>query len=360
MPRNTKVIVPAPFAPEPTTAKAPSIRHKEPHLVWDCIVVGGGPAGANAAVVLTRAHRRVLLIDEGKQRNLLSTGMHNFLTRDAILPSDFLKAVSEELDHYSVPRSATRAIKAERLEDSGHFCVTTSDGKTHRARKLLLATGVTDNIPDVPGMKELWGCAVHHCAYCDGWECSHKTIGLYASEHNGFGMALALRQYSKDIILFTDGRKYLRARQRDELFHHQVRVVPGAISHLQYTERKIEAVVLKSGEEVCCGTMFVHHGYRTNNELLLQLGGRCSSRGAGIVNRKQECSIPGLYVAGDCALDAHFVIVAAAQGARSGIYINDALLQEDNAASLAINRALDAEQQQAKRGQKRRQGVALP
>jgi len=306
---------------------------------WDAIIIGGGPAGCNAAMVLARCHRKVLLIDEGKQRNILSHGMHNYLTRDGMLPPDFLEITHQELDKYGVTRLKTRSECARILPDK-RFEVEVPGAETHTCRRLLLATGVTDNVPDVPGMKELWGCSVFHCPFCDGWECSGKRIGLYAQRHNGFGMALALLPFTKALTLFTDGSHYLRRAQREELNHHGIRVVTRRITHMVTEGEKLTAVALNTGEEIACEYMFVNHGYKTNNELALALGVKCTAKGAALVNRHQQCNIFGLYVAGDAALDAHFVSIAAAQGARAGIAIHESLLKEDNRAALQLNRAL--------------------
>lgn len=305
---------------------------------WDAIIVGGGPAGCNAAMVLARCHRKVLLVDEGHQRNILSHGMHNYLTRDGMLPPDFLDITHQELDKYGVVRLKARADCA-RILPHKQFEVDVAGHGTHTSRRLLLATGVTDNVPDVPGMKELWGCAVVHCPFCDGWEVSGRRIGLYAQKHNGFGMALALLPFTKDLTLYTDGSHYLRRAQREELMHHGIRIVTRRLTHLVADGEKLTGVALNTGEVVPCDTMFVHHGHKVNNELALALGVKCTAKGAALVNRHQQCNIFGLYVAGDAALDAHFVSIAAAQGARAGIAIHESLLKEDNKAALAVNKA---------------------
>lgn len=306
---------------------------------WDAIIVGGGPAGCNAAMVLARCHRKVLLVDEGHQRNILSHGMHNYLTRDDMLPKDFLGITHEELDKYGVVRLKARADCA-RILPNNHFEVDVAGNGTQQCRRLLLSTGVTDNIPDVPGMKELWGCSVFHCPFCDGWECTGKHIGLYAQKFNGFGMALALMPFAKKVTLFTDGRHYLRRAQREELNQHGVEVITRRLEKLVADKQKLTGVALQTKEIIPCEAMFVHHGYTTNNELALALGVKCSAKGAALVNRHQQCNIFGLYVAGDAALDAHFVSIAAAHGARAGIAMHESLLKEDNRAALRLNKEL--------------------
>jgi thioredoxin reductase len=297
--------------------------------IWDVIIVGAGPAGCNAALVLARVRRKVLIIDNSKPRNARSQGMHNFLTRDGILPTEFLKLVHAEMDHYNIRHICGEAVSAKRLEQRG-FKIEDSNGDTHVCRRLLMATGVTDEIPDIPGMAELWGHGVYHCPFCDGFELCDKNIGLYSKRYNGFGMSLALRELSAGIILFTDGRGYLTARQHEQLAARGIRVCRTQLKSLNCSEDKLTCVELVTGETVPCDAVFVNHGHRTNNALLTQLGARVTSKGAAVTNRKQACSIPGLYVAGDAAIDMHFVVVAAAEGAKAAVAIHDDLLHIDN------------------------------
>jgi thioredoxin reductase len=297
--------------------------------IWDVIIVGGGPAGSSAAMVLARVRRKVLMIDSGKPRNERSQGMHNYLTRDGILPTEYISVAHEELLRYGVQHVRAIAVSARRLDTHG-FEVRDSNGEVYLSKRLLLATGVTDIVPDIPGMQELWGKGVYHCPFCDGFELCDKNIGLYARRFNGFGMAMALRELSASVILFTDGRGYLNSNQRSQLDGRGIRVVNTPISELSCTDDKLTCVTLKNGDSVPCDAVFVHHGHKVNNELLVQLGARLTSKGATVTNRKQECSIPGLYVAGDAAIDIHFVIVAAAEGAKAAVAIHDDLLRAEN------------------------------
>ncbi|MBA3828863.1 MAG: NAD(P)/FAD-dependent oxidoreductase [Taibaiella sp.] len=297
--------------------------------IHDVIIIGGGPAGCNAAIVLARSRRSVLIIDEGKQRNLRSQGMHNYLTRDGVLPTDYIAMAHKELNSYKIPILQARAIKARMLATHG-FEVIDNQGNKHLCRRLLMATGVTDKIPDIPGMKELWGCGVYHCPFCDGWECHKQPIGLYARDYNGYGMAQALQHLSGDVILFTDGRQYLKPNQKAHLKALGIKVVAQKVKELAIENKKLLGVVLENGELVPLASMFVEHGHIVNDDLLKQLGCNCTNKGAAITNRQQRTSIPGLYVAGDAAFDIHFVIVAAAEGAKAAVAIHNDLLKTDN------------------------------
>ncbi len=297
--------------------------------VWDVIIVGAGPAGSAAAMVLARMRRTVLIIDDGEPRNKLSHGMHNYLSRDGELPGNFLKMAHAELVRYKIAHIASRAITAKKLEND-LFEVKDAQGKAYQAHRLLIATGVTDKIPDILGMKELWGSGVYHCPYCDGFELCDKKIGLYAQKFNGYGMALSLRHLTQELTLFTDGAGYLRKSQIAQLASKDIRVVTKKIQELTRSDNSLTCITFKDGTSTPCDAVFVHHGHRVNNELLLQLGARVSNKGAAITNRKQECSIPNLYVAGDAAIDMHFVAVAAAEGTKAAVAIHDSLMQAEN------------------------------
>lgn len=299
---------------------------------WDVIVVGGGPAGCSAAMVLTRSLRQVLLVDSGKQRNLKSHGLHNFITRDGILPPDFLKTAYDEFRQYSLSFEQDHIVRVARSENG--FELTGKRGVIYKCRKLLLATGVTDGIPDVPGMTDLWGCAVFHCPYCDGFECSGSQIGLFAHRHNGFGMALSLRHLSDEVTLYTNGAHYLRQPQRWELKHRRIRIVTKRIDCLVHNAKKLQSIKLITGELIPCAYLFVHHDFWVNSDLLEQLACKTSKKGAALTNKSQETSVPGVYVAGDASYDVHFVVVAAAEGVKAAVAIHNALLREDNKAAL--------------------------
>lgn len=302
----------------------------------DVIIVGAGPAGSAAAMVLARMRRNVLLIDDSRPRNQRSHGMHNYLSRDGMKPIDFLEIAHQELAGYKVVHLKSKAIQA-RKNDDDTFTVIDAENNHYHAKRLLLATGVTDIIPDIPGMQQLWGHGVYHCPYCDGFELCDQDIGLYARRYNGFGMALSMRHLSKKLTLFTDGAGHLRKYQVDILEKEGVRVITAKLQELYCSDNKLTCVVLKTGEKIACDAVFVHHGHKVNNDLLLQLNARCTSSGAAITNRKQACSVPGLYVAGDSAIDIHFVAVAAAEGAKAAVAIHDDLMKLENQALILKN-----------------------
>src|SRR2546423_6562453 len=153
--------------------------------ILDCIIIGGGPAGLNAAMVLGRCLRKVLLFDTGLQRNRFSHGLHNYLTRDGILPVEFIRISRKELNKYSVQFIDKKIMKGHKNKN-GFFEVCDEDGTAYYSRKLLVATGLMDNLPEIEGIREMFGISVFHCPYCDGWEVKDKRLGVYAKNKEGW------------------------------------------------------------------------------------------------------------------------------------------------------------------------------
>src|ERR1700736_341330 len=170
---------------------------------YDVIIVGGGPAGLSAALVLGRSRRKVLVCDSGHYRNERSRGVHGFFTRDAMPPAELLQIGREQLRPYRVELRNFEVRQA--CVDRGGFRVTLSDGAELFSRKLLIATGVKDRTPFISGLDELYGTSIHHCPYCDGWEWRDQPLAAYGRTRHGYALALALLNWSKDLVLVTDG-----------------------------------------------------------------------------------------------------------------------------------------------------------
>ncbi len=296
--------------------------------LYDVIIVGGGPAGLNAAVVLGRARRRVIVFDTGRQRNRLSHGMHNYLTRDGILPTDFLDMARKEILHYGVGFFG-KSVKSVEKKDNGLFRVTAEDRKVYYSKKILIATGLQDTIPEVEGIREMYGKSVFHCPYCDGWEVRDKKIALYARNKNGFELALALKTWSPHITYLTDGRRYLNRTERDTLDAYGISIIHKPIRKLQGRKGQITSVLFTDGDTLPADAMFFVNGYSQQCSLVEELGCILSPKKVVITNKVQQTNIEGVYVAGDAARDMHFVVVAAAEGAKAGVTINKELQKEE-------------------------------
>jgi len=295
--------------------------------IQDCIIIGGGPAGLNAAVVLGRCRRKVLLFDTGEHRNRWSHGMHNYLTRDDILPADFLELCHKELMKYSVQVLRQRIVHGRKKED-GIFVVRDEKGRTYEAKKLLVATGLSDNLPQVEGFAAFYGKSVFHCPYCDGWEVRDRKIGIYARNKEGWELALALRGWTNQVTLYTDGRNKVKPEQKKQLDANEIPVIVTPIQRLEGHNGQLERIVFKNGETRDCDAMFFVNGFTQQCNLAETFGCELNRKGVVVTNRFQQTNIEGLYVAGDAAKDMHFVVVAAAEGAKAGVIINKELQKE--------------------------------
>lgn len=301
--------------------------------VQDVIIIGGGPAGLNAAVVLGRCQRKVLVFDTAQQRNRRSHGMHNYLTRDDILPIDFISLCHAEIQKYGVQLQRRRITKARKNKE-GIFVVEAADGALFHAKKLLIATGLADNIPPIEGFQEMYGQSVHHCPYCDGWEARGKKLGVYARNKNGSELAMNLKAWSPHVTLYTDGKHKLKPQQAEQLYALSIQVVHMPIARLQGNNGQLEKVVFKNGETQDCDTLFFVNGYTQQCNLAETFDCEVSTKGVIVTNRYQQTSTPGLYVAGDADKDMHLVVVAAAEGAKAGVTINKELQKEANDAAV--------------------------
>jgi thioredoxin reductase len=294
---------------------------------WDCIIVGGGPAGLSAALMLGRCRRRVLLCDRGEQRNCRSHGLHGYLTRDGVAPDEFLRLARGELGRYGTVECRELEI-VEAVRDGGGFALRGADGTALRTRKLLLATGVVDELPDLEGLDALYGTSVHHCPYCDAWEWCDRPLAAYGGGEAGSGLALSLTFWSPDVLLCTGGA-VLPADAAARLAAARVGVREEPVTRLEGSGGKLERVVFASGEPAVRSALFVVAGQRQRSALAERLGCRFTERGTVDTGSCEVTNVPGLFVAGDASKEAQFVVVAAAEGTEAGMAIHKALMKED-------------------------------
>ncbi len=294
----------------------------------DVIIIGGGPAGLNAAVVLGRCNRKVLLFDHRKQRNKASHGMHNYLTRDDISPADFIQKSHEELKKYGV-RILNVEVEHAAKGPENIFLVKDIKGKIYSAKKLILSTGLTDILPEINGIKRFYGKSVYHCPSCDGWENNDKIVGVFSEGKGGIDVALTLTSWSSDITLYTNGNNYLDKKSKELLAKKNISVNHDIVTSLQGRGTKLSNLVLSNGKKVPCEALFFSNGYEVQCHLVESLGCRVGKNNIALTNKLQQTNIHGLYVAGDISKDIHFVVVAAAEGAKAAVYINKELMEEE-------------------------------
>jgi thioredoxin reductase len=292
------------------------------------IIIGGGPAGLSAALMLGRCRRRVLLCDAGKPRNAASHGLHGFLTRDGILPLELLRIAREQLRPYACVEVRDVEIVDARRVDGG-FEVALGDGSRHSARRLLLATGVVDQTPQIEGLQALYGRSVFHCPYCDGWEVRDQPLAVYGKGEAGLGLALGLTQWSRDLVLCTDGPSALDEKDRKRLDRLNIGVREERVVRLEGADGILERIVFANGDVISRRALFFNTGQYQRSALGEKLGCAFTDEGCIWVDKHEATNVPGVYVAGDASHDAQFAVVAAAEGVQAAETINSALLKED-------------------------------
>jgi thioredoxin reductase len=298
---------------------------------FDAVVVGAGPAGLSAALILGRCRRRVLVCDSGRPRNAVSHALHGFLTRDGIEPAELRRVGREQLRHY--PTVEVRDIEVVDAKCEAHgFAVTLGNGTALSCRKLLLATGVKDLLPQIEGFQACYGRSVFHCPYCDGWEVRDQPLAIYGSGEHGKGLALELTAWSGDLVLCTNGAAGLDQHDVDRLAHHGIGLREEPIARLEGRDGILERIVFTTGDVLERRAMFFSTGEHQGSDLASRLGCAFTPKGAVQTGDYEITNISGLYVAGDASRFVQLAIVAAAEGAAAAFAMNTAMLKEDLAA----------------------------
>jgi thioredoxin reductase len=257
--------------------------------------------------------------------------MHGFLTRDGIAPRDLLRIGRRQLSKYGTEIVAAEVINARRTKSG--YEVRLAGGRRLFSRNLLVATGVVDRLPVVTGIERLYGKSVFHCPYCDGWEVSESPLAAYGRGRSGIALSLALKTWTRDVALLTNGPARLGALERRRLARRRISVVEKKIARLERRGKGLE-VLFVDGERLRRAALFFSTGQEPASDLPRRLGCRFTRNGAVKTNRLEETGVPGLYVAGDASRDVQLAIVAAAEGAKAAFAINRRL-QESEGLSVA-------------------------
>ncbi|MGW2721211.1 NAD(P)/FAD-dependent oxidoreductase [Streptomyces sp. NPDC001492] len=298
---------------------------------YEVIVIGGGAAGLSAALVLGRARRRTLVVDAGEPRNAPAAHMHGYLSRDGMPPAEFLAIGREEIARYGVELVRDRAVDVTK---GAEFAVVLASGRTVRARRLVIATGLRDELPGVPGVAERFGRDVLHCPYCHGWEVRDQAFGVLATTPLSVHQALMVSQWSKDVTLFlhTVAEEELSDDDLRRLAAAGVKVVAGEVAELVIEDDRLAAVRLADGTTHPREAVFTAPRALPQTDLLERLGAELRETPFGaypVVDPTGLTSVPGVWAAGNAMGFAEQVVNAAAGGYRAGAYINGELLMTD-------------------------------
>ncbi|GAB3965136.1 NAD(P)/FAD-dependent oxidoreductase [Actinoallomurus acanthiterrae] len=307
---------------------------------YDVVVIGGGAAGLSGALMLARSRRSVVVIDAGSPRNAPAAGVHGFLSRDGMPPAELLERGRAEVRGYGgqvVPGEVESVVR----EDDG-FAVTLTDGRTVRARRLLVATGLVDELPDIPGLRARWGREVVHCPYCHGWEVRDQAIGVLATGPMSVHQAMMFRQLSDDVMFFSHTTPPT-AEETEQLAARGIGVVDGEVASLEIVEDRFAGVRLSDGTVVAREALAIASRMTARAGFLAALGLRPVEHPMGIganipADATGRTDVPGVWVAGNVTDPVAQVVSSAAEGAAAGAQINADLIAEETRRAVAAYR----------------------
>jgi thioredoxin reductase len=301
--------------------------------LFDVAVIGGGPAGLSAALILGRCRRRVVLFDHGRPRNLAATAVHGYLGLDGVAPLELRHRGRSDCDQYGVQFVDDEVTTAERRGglSSTLFDVETGGGQQFAARKLLLATGVVDELPRIPGFDRFYGRSVHHCPYCDAWEHRDKRVVALGPPDSAVDLAKMLRNWSPNVALATNGET-LTAEQRSQLEDWKIAYCERRVMRMEGTDGAIHRLLLDDRSEIACDAVFFSAPHHQSSPLPERLGCDADDRGNVESHGKQRSGRAGVFLAGDADRGVQFAIVAAAEGAMAATAILTELMQEGSPA----------------------------
>ncbi|MFG6401232.1 NAD(P)/FAD-dependent oxidoreductase [Microbacterium sp. P04] len=304
--------------------------------LWDVIIIGGGAAGLSAALILARARRRVLVLDAHEPRNRFAPHMHGVLSRDGYSPLDLVA------DGYREVRAVDGVIEKARVVEtratSDGFEVLTDSGARATGRRLIVATGTRDQLPDIPGLAEQWGRGVVACPYCDGYEASGRTIGVLLGSPMGVHAAHMLRAYSSDITVFTGLSGAIGDDERRVLEERGMRIEDRAVTHVVSDAGTLTGLGLADGTTASVDVVFAQSTPVALDEPLRQLGVEQTETPVGpwtAVDAFGRTSVEGVWAVGNAGSPNALVPIAMGSGATAALAINGELVAEEVAAATA-------------------------
>jgi thioredoxin reductase len=306
--------------------------------VLDAIVIGGGPAGLSAALVLGRCLRRVLVCDAGHPRNEPARIFNGFLSRDGSSPAEFLQICRDQLRRYeTIEFRKVKVVDVERGDC--RFTAILETGERAAGRMLLLATGLVDELPQIENFRQFYGSTVHNCPYCDGWECRGQPIAVTGCNQESLDLAIELLVWSKDLVLCTNGALTVDRKAVETAKRLGIRFIETPIALLEGAGDTLEGIRFTDGSFLPRSALFFSPGQYQRSPLAEQLGCEfCEGNNCIQCGEDTATNIPGVYAAGNASRGVQLVIAAAAEGMQAAFAINSALLDADAATNALRDR----------------------
>jgi thioredoxin reductase len=297
-------------------------------ILFDCAIIGGGPAGLNAALILGRARRNIILFDDNNPRNAVTHKSHGFVTRDGIKPKEFREIAHKELDRYpSITYTETKVTTV--IKSNPLFELVTSENERYQSKTIIIATGLKDVLPTIENIYDYYGKSLFHCPYCDGWELRDKPLVVIIGEQaQGFHFIQTIYNWSKDLIVCTNGDAFRNSTQKDLLQNKGIKIMENKIKNFVGERGQMEKIIFEDGESVLRKGGFVMPQLVQASDFGKQFGCEYNPLGGIIVDSFGRTNIKGIYAAGDASvINPAQIIIAAAEGVRAAAGVNSDLTQ---------------------------------
>ncbi|MEJ7587039.1 MAG: NAD(P)/FAD-dependent oxidoreductase [Ferruginibacter sp.] len=295
--------------------------------IYDAIIIGGSYAGLSAAMSLGRSLRQVLIIDSGKPCNSKSPHSHNFITHDGQAPGEILKIAKDQVLAYPTIEFHNGLV-AGAVRTSDGFELKLASGESLSCKKIIFATGLKDIMPDINGYADCWGISILHCPYCHGYEMKNEYTGLIGNGNFGFELTKMIRHWSKELVLFTNGKSMLTNEQAHKLKQHRIKIIETAITGIGHQDGMVQHIILQDGIKVQVKAIYARPLFVQHSDLPKELGCEITAEGLIKVDQFQKTTVAGVFACGDNATFGRAVSMSVSTGSFAGIVCNKELIEE--------------------------------
>lgn len=295
---------------------------------FEAIIIGGSYSGLSAAMSLGRALRNVLVIDSGNPRNKQAPHSHNFLTQDGKTPNSISKLAKEQVSQYKTIKFYDGFAVSGTKTEKG-FEIKTQAGDLFYSKKLILATGLRDIMPDIKGFAECWGISVIHCPYCHGYEVKNEKTGILGNGDYGFEFSRLVNNWTKDLTLYTNGKSTLTNEQTDKLRNHDIPIVEKIIDGFEQVNGQIQNIIFSDNSKASITAIYARPVLIQHSEIAVQVGCELTEQGLIKVDISQKTTINGVFACGDNSNSSKDIALAVSAGTVAGSTVNKEIIQEE-------------------------------